>query len=154
MNGRDLFPDYQPKRSPDTVHDYLRKPDSKVFKILSEIDPPTLKNLKHILSYFNKFKIEAEQNPGGIQQGNVALGADLDQYYPSEEEILVSELGKSIKIIIESSSKQQCEDLKEIEGISSQTLIYNEIVYRHVDVMGSGRFFYAEKKQQETIVNL
>jgi len=154
MNGRDLFPDYQPKRSPDTVYDYLRKPDSKVFKILSEIDPPTLKNLKHILSYFNKFKIEAEQNPGGIQQGNVALGADLDQYYPSEEEILVSELGKSIKIIIESSSKQQCEDLKETEGISSQTLIFNEIIYRHVDVMGSGRFFYAEKKQQETIVNL
>ena len=154
MNERDQFPDYQPKRSPDTVHDYLRKPDSKVFKILSEIDPPTLKNLKHILSYFNKFKIEAEQNPGGIQQGNVALGADLDQYYPSEEEILVSELGKSIKIIIESSSKQQCEDLKEKEGISSQTLIFNEIIYRHVDVMGSGRFFYAEKKQQETIVNL
>ena len=154
MNERDQFPDYQPKRSPDTVYDYLRKPDSEVFKILSEINPPTLKNLKYILSYFNKFKIEAEQNPGGTQQGNVALGADLDQYYPSEEEILVSELGKSIKIIIESSSKQQCEDLKEKEGISSQTLIFNEIIYRHVDVMGSGRFFYAEKKQQETNVNL
>ena len=154
MNGRDIFPDYQPKRSQDTVYDYLRAPDSKVFKILSEINPPTLKNLKFILSYFNKFKIEAEKNPGGTQQGNVALGADLDQYYPSEEEILVSELGKSIIVIIESSSKQQREDLKEAEGISSQSLIFNEVLYRHVDVMGSGRFFYAEKQQRETIINL
>ncbi len=154
MNGRDLFSDYQPKTSPDTVYDYLRKPDSKVFKILSGITPPTLKNLKSILGYFNKFKIEAEKNPGGSQQGNIALGADLDQYYPSEEEILVSELGKSIKAFIESNSKQQLEDLKEVEGISSQTLIFNEILYRHVDVMGSGRFFYAEKKERETVINL
>ena len=143
MNGRDKFPDYQPKTSPDTVYDYLRKPNSKVFKILSDINPPTLKNLKDILSLFNQYKLEAEENPGGHQQGNVAIGADVDQYYPSEEEILVSELGKSIKAIIESSSKQEREDLKEEEGISSQSIIFNEITYRHVDVMGSGRFFYA-----------
>jgi len=154
MNGRDQFPDYQPKKSPDTVYDYLRKPDSKVFKILSDINPPSLINLKIILSYFSKYKIEAEKNPGGFQNGNVAIGADLDQYYPSEEEILVSELGKSIKAIIKSTSKQEREDLKKEEGISSQTIIFNEISYRHVDVMGSGRFFYAEKKERETIINL
>jgi len=154
MNERNLFPDYQPKTSPDTVNDYLRKPNSKVFKILSDINPPTLKNLKDILSLFNQYKVEAEKNPGGTQPGNVAIGADSDQYYPSEEEILASELGKSIKAIIESSSKQELEDLKEEEGISPHTIIFNEIIYRHVDVMGSGRFFYAEKKERETIINL
>jgi hypothetical protein len=154
MNGRDLFPDYQPKTSPDTVYDYLRVPDSKVFKILNEINPPSLKNLKNILSYFNKYKIEVEKKPGGYKSGNIALGADLDQYYPSEEEILVSELGKSIKVIIELSSIQELEDIKEEEGISSQTLKFNEIRYRHVDAMGSGRFFYAEKNEQEIIISL
>lgn len=154
MNERNLFPDYQPKTSPDTVYDYLREPNSKVSKILNDINPPTLKNLKDIISFFNKYKLEAEKNPGGHQQGNVAIGADPDQYYPSEEEILVSELGKSIKTIIESSSKQELEDLKEEEGISSQIIIFNEIIYRHVDVMGSGRFFYAEKKEGETAINL
>ena len=34
------------------------------------------------------------------------MGADPDQYYPSEEEILVSELGKIIKNIIDSNSKK------------------------------------------------
>lgn len=154
MSEKEIFPDYQPKTSPDTVNDYLRVPDTIVFKILNEINPPTLKNLKTILRYFNKYKKEAEKNPGGPQSGNVALGADPDQYYPSEEEILVSELGKSIKAIIESNSKQKCEDLKKEEGISSQTISFNEIVYRHVDVMGSGRFFYAEKEEQEIIINL
>jgi hypothetical protein len=90
MNGRDLFPNYQTKTSLNTVYDYLRDPDSKVFKILSEISPPTLKNLKKIISYFNEYKIEAEKNPGGFKNGNVALGANLDQYYPSEEEIIAS----------------------------------------------------------------
>ncbi len=154
MNGRDLFPDYQPKTSPDTVHDYLRVPDSKVFKILNDINPPSLKNLKDILGYFNKYKIEAEKKPGSFKSGNIALGADLDQYYPSEEEILVSELGKSIIVIIESNSTQEIEDLKKEEGISSQTLKFKEIRYRHVDAMGSGRFFYAEKNEQEIIISL
>ena len=154
MNGRDLFPDYQPKTSPDTVHDYLRDPDSKVFKILNDIKPPSLKNLKNILNYFNKYIIEVEQNPGTYKSGNIALGADLDQYYPSEEEILVSELGNSIKTIFESSSIQEIEDFKKEEGISSQTLKFNEIRYRHVDAMGSGRFYYAEKNEREIIISL
>ncbi len=49
MNEKDLFPDYQPKRIPDTVYDYLKIPDSFVFKILDEIGNPSLEKLKKIL---------------------------------------------------------------------------------------------------------
>ena len=77
------------------------------------------------------------------------MGADPDQYYPSEEEILTSELGKIIKSILDTNSKQKIEEVKQREGITSQTLKFNEIYYRHVDVMGSGRFFFAEKINQE-----
>ena len=142
-----MFSDYEPKTTPDTVHDYLRKPDSLVFEILEEISQPSLEKLKKIIDYFIKYKNKAEQNPGGYQEGNIAIGADPDQYYPSEEEILASELGKMIKKIIDSNSKKIVDKIKEKNGINSQTLIFNEIFFRHVDVMGSGRFFYAEKKK-------
>ncbi|MFX1304620.1 MAG: hypothetical protein ACFFBV_09760 [Promethearchaeota archaeon] len=147
MNNKDLFPDYEPKTTPDLVHDYLKKPDSFVFKILEEIGQASLDKLKSILDYFIKYKIAAEKNPGDYQEGNIAIGADPDQYYPSEEEILVSELGKMIKNIIDSNSKKNINETKKKEGIGSQTLVFNEIYFRHVDVMGSGRFFYAEKKE-------
>jgi len=144
---KDLFPDYEPKLTPDTVYDYLRKPDSFVFKILEEIGQPSLDKLKIIVGYFNTYKIAAEKNRGGYQEGSVAIGANPDQYYPSEEEILVSELGKMIKNIIDSNSKKKVNSITKREGINSQILVFNEIYFRHVDVMGSGRFFYAEKKE-------
>jgi len=149
LKEKDLFPDYQPKRTPDTVYDYLRKPDSKVFIVLSEISHPSINNLKRIIDLFKKYKIEAQEKPGEYRPSNIVLGADPDQYYPSEEEILASELGKMIKSTLETYSKQKIEEVKQREGITSQTLEFNEIYYRHVDVMGSGRFFYAERKNQE-----
>lgn len=149
MNEKELFSDYEPKTTPDTVHDYLRNPNSFVFEILEEIGQLSLEKLKIIIDYFIKYKTKAEQNPGGYQEGNIAIGADPDQYYPSEEEILVSELSKMIKIIIDSNSKKLIDKIKKKDGIISQTLKFNEVNFRHVDVMGSGRFFYAEKKKSE-----
>jgi len=132
MNEKNMFPDYQPKISPDTLEDYLRKP-SNVYKILGNA---------------------AENNPGGTRKGNVAIGADVDQYYPSEDELLVSELGKLIIQVTEIYSKQQMRTLKLKHQIKSQPINYHEITFRHVDVMGSGRFFYAEKATIETKIEL
>ena len=92
MNEKELFPDYDPKTTTDTVYDYLRDQDSKVFEILKEIGQPSLENLVVIVNYFIKYKCKAKNNPGGYQEGNIAIGSDPDQYYPSEEEILTSEL--------------------------------------------------------------
>ncbi len=54
-----------------------------------------------------------------------------------------------IKVIIDSNSKKILDRIKEKDGINSQTLIFNEIYFRDVDVMDSGRIFYAEKKKFE-----
>jgi len=148
-----MFPDYRPKISPDSLEDYLRKP-SKVYKILGEIGEPSINNLKTIVTHLIKYKNAAENNPGEIRTGNVAIGADADQYYPSEDELLVSELGKLIIQVTESYSKQQMRTLKLRHQIKSQQFTYHEITFRHVDVMGSGRFFYAEKATTETKIEL
>ena len=145
MNEKQLFPDYEPKTTPDTIYDYLRNPNTEIFEILEEIGKPILEKLKLILIYYEEYKNKAIKNPGSFQKGNVAIGANPDQYYPSEEEILVSELGKMIKEIIEFNSIDIIEDIKQKEDIESQIIEFNEIIFRHVDVMGSGRFFYAEK---------
>jgi len=152
MSEKELFPDYEPKRTPDTLQDYLRKP-SFVFQVISEIKERELQNLKIILNYFKRYKKEAKKHPGEIRKGNVAIGADPDQYYPSEEEILLSELGKMIRTIIENASIEEVKKYKKANKISNKRISFYEIYFRHVDVMGSGRFFYAEKKLQKTEVN-
>jgi len=153
MNEKNMFPDYQPKINPDSLEDYLRKP-SNVYKILGEVGEPNINNLKTIITHFIKHKNAAENNPGGTQKGNVAIGADVDQYYPSEDEMIVSELGKLIVQVTESYSRQQMKTLKLRHQIKSQQLIYYEITFRHVNVMGSGRFFYADKATTETKIEL
>ena len=148
-----MFPDYEPKRTPDTVHDYLRGP-SIVHEVLGKIGEASLENLNNIITLFKEYKAKADHNPGTNQRGNVALGADLDQYYPSDEEIITSELGVMINQIIMGNSKEKIETIKARDDIPSQELEFYEIYYRHVDVMGSGRFFYAEKRKETTIIKI
>ncbi|TFG25111.1 MAG: hypothetical protein EU533_01475 [Promethearchaeota archaeon] len=153
MNEKQLFPDYEPKKTPDLLEDYLPT-SSEVFVVLNKLKPPELNKLHRLLEIFNKYEIKMRENPGGYRKGNVALGADLDQYYPSEEEMIISEIGKMIKLLIESSSPEEINDIKLKMHIKHQTISFNEIYFRHVDVMGSGRFYYAAKRNDKTIVDI
>ena len=153
MDEKNLFPDYEPKITPDTIEDYLRRP-SKVHEIIGELGDPNISKLNKILDLFNKYEKKAKINVGKYEKGNIAIGADLDQYYPSEEELLVSELGKMILRLSESYSEQQMKIFKLKHKIKSQQIRFFEISFRHVDVMGSGRFFYAEKATMDTIIEL
>lgn len=148
MSEKNLFPDYEPKITSDTIEDYLRGP-SKVYDILAEVGEVSSRNLKRIVKYFKKYVKKAIIKPGGSRKGNIAIGADFNQYYPSEEELLASELGKMVEKIVNSHSREDFEKVKEQEGIKSQKIEFNEIYFRHVDVMGSGRYFYAEKRPEK-----
>jgi hypothetical protein len=153
MNEKNIFPDYEPKLNPDTIEDYLRRP-SKVYEILGEIGEPSISKLNKLLDLFNNYEKKAKRNVGKYEEGNIAIGADQFQYYPSEEELVVSELGKMILQLIESYSKQQLKTIKLRYKIEPQQIRFFEITFRHVDVMGSGRFFYADKATKETIIEL
>ncbi|MBY9012276.1 MAG: hypothetical protein KGD70_07870 [Candidatus Lokiarchaeota archaeon] len=153
MDEKNLFPDYEPKITLDTLEDYLKKP-SKVYEILGEIGEPHISKLTNILIIFDKYEKKAKKKVGKVERGNVAIGADPDQYYPSDEELLVSELGKRIKQLIESYSKPQLKTIKLRYNIISRQIRFFEVSFRHVDVMGSGRFFYAEKASHETIIEI
>ena len=154
MAKNNLFPDYEQKKTPDTIYDYLRTSESKIFEMLSNIGEPSLNNLRDIIILFNNYKKEAEKNPGVVRKGNIAVGAEPDQYYPSEVELIVSELGKMIRTIIKSNHNKDIVRIKRKYGIKSQKKKFIEIYFRHVDVMGSGRYFYAEKREPEIELNL
>ncbi len=153
MDEKNIFKDYTPKKTPDTIEDYLKIP-SKVYEILGEVGEADISQLNNMLTLFNKYEKKAKKSVGKFEKGNVAIGADLDQYYPSDEELIVSELGKRITQLIESYSKQQLRTLKLIYKIMSQQILFFEISFRHVDVMGSGRFFYADKAAKETKIEI
>ena len=55
-----------------------------------------------------------------------------------------------MKFIINSNLKENIERIKKKADLKSQKLTFYEIIFRHVDVMGSGRFLYAEKKKAPT----
>ena len=148
MSEKNLFPDYKPKLTPDTIEDYLRGA-SNVYDILSEVGESNSGNLKRIVKYFKKYVKKAIKNPGETRKGNIAIGADFNQFYPSKEELVASELGKMIEEIVNSHSRENFEKVKIQEGIKSQKIEFSEIYFRHVDVMGSGRFFYAEKRPEK-----
>ncbi|MBD3190834.1 MAG: hypothetical protein GF308_09335 [Candidatus Heimdallarchaeota archaeon] len=149
--GRDyeeMFPDYEPKKTPDTIYDYPKTP-KEVVDVLSEIGKPSLEKLVEILVLFKKYKKEAKKKPGHYIQGNIALGAAEKEFIPSKGELLASELGKMIRSILQHHSKKEIDQWKKKEKISSQKITFTEITFIHFDVMGSGRFFYAEKKPEK-----
>ena len=121
----DLFPDYEPKNTPDTIYDYNKTP-TEVISILKEIGEPKLENLKKILELFKRYKKEAEENPGHYEDGNMILGAPPQEYIPSKGELLVSELGSMIDNIIQSNSKNKIEEFKTKEGIEAQKLVFTQ----------------------------
>ncbi len=153
----DLFPDYEPKLTPDTALDYISGREEyreKTIEIIRNISEPKLKDLNQIIAQFNHYLKKAEEKLGHYIDGNMILGAPPKEYIPSEAEIVVSELGKSIRSILQNNPVENIQNYKMNENIKNQKIKFKEIIFTHCDVMGSGRFFYAEKLEPETELDL
>ncbi|MFX0062088.1 MAG: hypothetical protein ACFFC7_07855 [Candidatus Hermodarchaeota archaeon] len=152
LHEEELFPDYTPKTTLDTIYDFLGGPhkssNPKLVELLKQIPETNLENLKQLLNLFNKYKKKAESDQGVYTTGSVWLGAPEREYHPSDAELMVSELGMAIKLIIDVNSKENIENCKLKEGIDSQEIVFTPVEFWHADVMGSGRFFYAEKGEE------
>jgi len=140
--AEERFPDYKPKTSPDTVLDYRPQIGAELEK-LPEATPG---NLPKLLELLEEYRQKSRQNPGKTEEGNQILGADAREYVPSDPELIQSEIGNRIKQVVAAAApgalKQEQRQVK-----------YDAISFRHVDVMGSGRFFYASSPTK-TIISL
>ena len=60
MNEKKIFPDYKPKISPDTISDYIRRPN-KVYEIIGKIGDLHISKLNNILALFNNYEKKAKK---------------------------------------------------------------------------------------------
>jgi hypothetical protein len=140
-HGQDCFGDYQPKTSPDTLVDFA----PQVIQRVDEIASADLDGLPALIHALFDAKSQAAKNPGTVRQGNVILGADPEEYVPSEQELLECAIGDRIAQVIAANDGERVAAALKKAGIEERSLTYGKIDVWHVDVMGSGRFFYASK---------
>lgn len=156
MSQEDLFPDYEPKKTPDTIFDYGVPVGSKLEKVLQDLGAkPTdilpiieLEKLGLAIQYFKEYTPKAEANPGTFQEGHPLIDGPKGKYVPSEEELIISEIGKMIQNLLSRETYKRIQGYKEFFKIEDQELVYQEIHFSHADFMGSGRFFFAEKMKE------
>ena len=79
-------------------------------------------NLKKIVKNFKKYIKKAIKCPVGSRKTKIAIEADFNQYYPSEEAILASVLGKMIEKIVNSHFREEFEKNKVQKRIKSLKL--------------------------------
>ena len=135
-----LFPDYEPKRTPDTVIDFRPQLAEDVYRI----PEAKLDNFIELLHLLIDTQGRAKKNPGQWVDGHVPLGARPREYEPSSDELLASEIGDRLHTIIQSEPEEQIRNLLQKEKMKIEQLEYTRFTFIHMDVMGSGRFFYVD----------
>lgn len=144
---KDRFPDYRPKETPDTLLDYRPSLSGEV----AALPAARVENLKDLISALKSWSGKAAQNPGRYEEGNVALGANPKEYVPSDAELMVFEICERIRqIVLNTDSVTLSNTIKE-QKVKVRQIIYKHFTFRHVDVMGSGRFFYASEPKAAVI---
>lgn len=138
------FPGYQPKTTPDLATDYM----PSLHKAFEELPKPTIENLNVLIQQFKEYRKKTNEHPGEWIDGNPLLGAKKKEYKPSQEELLLNELGQRVKTILETYNKNEIKDhLKDLYP-KGMELHYQQFTFIHYDVMGSGRFFYIDNIQE------
>lgn len=136
----EIFADYQPKRTPDTMLDFMPEL-AEEFKKLPGAQP---ENITQLLNLLTDFRQQAEKNPGQWQDGNMILGAKPKEYFPSQPELLAAETGSRLQSIVNSTPKEQLQQLLEKAEQKITNIKFTKFTFTHMDVIGSGRFFYVE----------
>ncbi|MDP6929381.1 MAG: DUF1080 domain-containing protein, partial [Planctomycetota bacterium] len=135
------FPDYKPKTGPDTLFEYRPRLGFN----LPDLPKANLKELGALLKSLSGYQKKAAATPGKWVRGNIPLGADEREYEPSDSELLVSEIGSRIQKVLDGSSPDEVAKALASGNWKKKVVEFNVIGFRHVDVLGSGRFFYASE---------
>jgi hypothetical protein len=132
------FPGYAPKLTPDTTADF--RPSLRI--VIETLPEATPANLDVLLRSLVRYRAEAQAMPGVWTVGDMPLGANEQEYVPSDAELLLSEVGGRVRDVVAALPPDQVSRALAEAGFSAP-IEYQAITFRHVDVMGSGRYFYA-----------
>lgn len=139
-----MFPDYVPKHTPDKATDYMPELAEEFGKL-----PATKpENLAGFLELFTLYFQKAKAHPGNWVEGNIVLGARPKEYEPTAEELILAEIGDRLQVIIKKIPDSEINKILKTMNIEPRDLTYTRFTFTHVDVMGSGRFFYVDRMEK------
>lgn len=141
------FPGYTPKDTADTVLDYRAGVAGDINALPPVSDGPALARA------FIEWKARAAALPGAYEQGAVQLGADPQEYRPSDAELVAAEAGDRLAAAISGADEATRAGITAVLGDAPESRVYRRFDYRHTDVMGSGRYFYASKPKEAALPN-
>ena len=144
----EMFPDYQPKQSPDTVLDYR----PQIRDVVESLPLASLSSLDELLSLHEEYGKKADDHPGETIEGNIILGGPDEEYVPSDEELILGEIGERLKAISLTADRDSLRRWCEKPGGRTTGIDIIRFEFWHADVMGSGRFFYVSEPVREYIV--
>ena len=139
--------EFRPKLSPDTVLDYRPSLAERV----AALPPAQLSQLGDLIAMLEGLKERAVARPGTWRVGPVYLGANTQEYRPSDDELLAAELGDRIRRIVGVADPEDVAEQLRRAGVRAGLIEYNRFEYRHADVMGQGRYFYASEPKATAI---
>lgn len=136
----DPFAGYQPKTSPDNVLDYR----PSVSDIYNAIPEAKTENIEKLIELFISYESKAESYKGEWIAGNMILGAKPKEYSPSKEELILAEIGVRLFHVLGEFDEKEIKTMFAKNGYEKRMISFKRFSFIHVDVMGSGRFFYVD----------
>lgn len=140
---KEAFPDYQPKTTPDTVLDFRSSVSSDIAGLPA--------GASGLAQAFVEWRAKAAASPGTFEAGAQQLGADAQEYNPSDAELIAAEAGSRLSAVLSGADAVTKEAVAAVLGADPAARSYKRFDFRHVDVLGSGRFFYASPPKDASV---
>lgn len=128
------FPDYTPLDRAATVTDYRSTVAGDIAVL------PPVSDAAALAAAFADWRNRAAASPGAYEDGAIQLGADPQEYRPSDAELIAAEAGDRLSAALNGADAATRATVSAALGGDGA---YKRFDYRNVDVMGSGRYFYA-----------
>lgn len=131
-------PDSTPS-GPATVTDYRSSVSGEIGAL------PPVGDAAALAAAFADWRARAAAAPGAFEAGQQQLGADAQEYRPSDAELVAAEAGDRL------SAALQCADEATRTAVAAaigDSTNYRRFDFRRVDVAGSGRYVYASPPRE------
>jgi hypothetical protein len=132
---------YSPKLTPDTIIDFR----PTLIDDFTELPDADENRLEHLLDLYQEYRLRAVKNPGNFVPGNMILGANKEDYQPTDDELILMELGERLWRVLGSLPENAVRQVHQAYGSRIESITYKRFSFYHVDVMGTGRFFYVDR---------
>jgi hypothetical protein len=109
---------------------------------------PPVSDAAALAAAFVTWRTKATNSPGAFEDGQIQLGADPQEYRPSDAELVAAEAGDRL-----SAALRGADDATKasVTTIVADTRTYRRFDFRRVDVMGSGRYYYASAPRDASL---